>query len=128
MPSAIVPMDTTVIKENQVEVRYAFNYCTLNYTFSYADAEEFQREYDWMALNGVNCVLDLAGQEAVWIMFLMNFGYTYDEAKDWIAGVGSGSGSGFGVGVGSAGSHPVITARLKAMDIIIKIRFITSVV
>lgn len=86
MPSAIVPMDTTVIKENQVDVRYAFNYCTLNYTFSYADAEEFQREYDWMALNGVNCVLDLAGQEAVWIMFLMNFGYTYDEAKDWIAG------------------------------------------
>ena len=86
MPEQIVPVLEKVTKENQVEVRYAFNYCTLNYTFSYADAEKFQREYDWMALNGVNCVLDLAGQEAVWIMFLMNFGYTYDEAKDWIAG------------------------------------------
>ena len=86
MPAQIVPVLEKVTKENQVEVRYAFNYCTLNYTFSYADAAEFQREYDWMALNGVNCVLDLAGQEAVWIMFLMNFGYTYDEAKDWIAG------------------------------------------
>ena len=86
MPEAIVPVLEKVTKENQVEVRYAFNYCTLNYTFSYADAAKFQREYDWMALNGVNCVLDLAGQEAVWIMFLMNFGYTYDEAKDWIAG------------------------------------------
>ena len=86
MPESIVKLDSKITKENQVEVRYAFNYCTLNYTFSYADAAEFQREYDWMALNGVNCVLDLAGQEAVWIMFLMNFGYTYDEAKDWIAG------------------------------------------
>ena len=86
MPEQIVPVLEKVTKENQVEVRYAFNYCTLNYTFSYADAAKFQREYDWMALNGVNCVLDLAGQEAVWIMFLMNFGYTYDEAKDWIAG------------------------------------------
>ncbi len=86
MPDNIVKVDGKITKENQVEVRYAFNYCTLNYTFSYADSKEFQREYDWMALNGVNCVLDLAGQEAVWIMFLMNFGYTYDEAKDWIAG------------------------------------------
>ena len=86
MPSSIVKVTNAVRKENQVAIRYAFNYCTLNYTFSYADAAEFQREYDWMALNGVNCVLDLAGQEAVWIMFLMNFGYTYEEAKDWIAG------------------------------------------
>ena len=86
MPAAIVPMEEAVRCETPYKVRYAFNYCTLNYTFSYADAEVFQREYDWLALSGVNCVLDLAGQEAVWIKFLQNFGYTFDEAKDWIAG------------------------------------------
>ncbi len=84
---ATVPVITQAVRcETPFAIRYAFNYCTLNYTFSYADAEEFQREYDWMALKGVNCVLDLAGQEAVWIKFLQNFDYTFDEAKDWIAG------------------------------------------
>ncbi len=86
MPAKMPVMNQAVRSETPFEIRYAFNYCTLNYTFSYADAEEFQREYDWMALNGVNCVIDLAGQEAVWIKFLQNFGYTFDEAKDWIAG------------------------------------------
>ena len=86
MPAEIVSMDEAVRCETPYKIRYAFNYCTLNYTFSYADAEVFQREYDWMALSGVNCVIDLAGQEAVWIKFLQNFGYTFDEAKDWIAG------------------------------------------
>ena len=86
MPEAVVEMKEAVRCETPYKVRYAFNYCTVNYTFSYADAEVFQREYDWLALSGVNCVLDLAGQEAVWIKFLQNFGYTFDEAKDWIAG------------------------------------------
>ena len=80
MPEAVVEMKEAVRCETPYKVRYAFNYCTLNYTFSYADAEIFQREYDWLALSGVNCVLDLAGQEAVWIKFLQNFGYSFDEA------------------------------------------------
>ena len=86
MPSEIVKVNEVVYKYTPYEVRYGFNYCTLNYTFSYADAKDFQKEYDWLALNGVNVVLDLAGQEAVWIKFLMNFGYDFDSAKDWLAG------------------------------------------
>lgn len=86
MPGAVVPVGETIRKETPYAIRYAFNYCTLDYTFAFFGEEDFQREYDWLALNGVNVVLDLAGQEAVWIKFLMNFGYSFDEAKDWIAG------------------------------------------
>ena len=76
----------TIRRETPYKVRYAFNYCTLDYTFAFFDEEAFQKEYDWLALSGVNVVLDLAGQEAVWIRFLMNFGYSFDEAKDWLSG------------------------------------------
>ena len=86
MPEAIVPVEGTIRRETPYKVRYAFNYCTLDYTFAFFDEEAFQKEYDWLALSGVNVVLDLAGQEAVWIRFLMNFGYSFDEAKDWLSG------------------------------------------
>ncbi len=86
MPHQLVPVGETVRKETPYKVRYAFNYCTLNYTFSFFGEEAWQRENDWLALNGVNVVLDLAGQEATWIRFLMNFGYSFDDAKDWLTG------------------------------------------
>jgi hypothetical protein len=86
MPAQIVPIGATVRKETPCKVRYAFNYCTLNYTFSFFGESDWQRENDWLALNGVNVVLDLAGQEATWIKFLMDAGYTFDDAKDWLTG------------------------------------------
>lgn len=86
MPDQIIPIGGTVRKETPYKVRYAFNYCTLNYSFSFFGEESWQRENDWLALNGVNVVLDLAGQEATWIKFLMNFGYSFDDAKDWLTG------------------------------------------
>lgn len=86
MPASLVKVNETIRKETPYQVRYAFNYCTLSYTFAFFGQEEWQRENDWLALNGVNVVLDLAGQEATWIKFLMNFGYSYDEAKDWLSG------------------------------------------
>lgn len=86
MPASIVPVEGTVRRETPYKVRYAFNYCTLDYSLAFFGEEDFVRENDWLALCGVNVVLDLAGQEAVWIKFLGNFGYTVDEAKDWIAG------------------------------------------
>lgn len=86
MPGQLVPIGGKVGKETPYKVRYAFNYCTLNYSFAFFGEENWQRENDWLALNGVNVVLDLAGQEATWIKFLMNFGYSFDDAKDWLTG------------------------------------------
>ncbi|WP_020620897.1 alpha-N-acetylglucosaminidase TIM-barrel domain-containing protein [Paenibacillus daejeonensis] len=86
MPSTLVTIGEPVRKETEYKIRYAFNYCTLSYSFAFFGVEEWQRENDWLALNGVNVVLDLAGQEATWVKFLMNFGYSFDDAKDWLTG------------------------------------------
>lgn len=50
---------------NHAKVRYSYNYCTLDYSFAFYNSEQWQRELDYLAINGVNLVLDLAGQEAI---------------------------------------------------------------
>ncbi|MFQ8601055.1 MAG: alpha-N-acetylglucosaminidase TIM-barrel domain-containing protein, partial [Oscillospiraceae bacterium] len=86
MPAEIVPVGNPIRKESPYKIRYAYNYCTLSYTMPFWGVDEWQRELDWLALNGVNVVLDLTGQEEVWRRFLGELGYTTDEAKDWLAG------------------------------------------
>lgn len=86
MPDAIVPLGETVFKETKAEVRYSYNYCTLSYSMAFWGEEEWRNELDWLALNGVNVVLDATAQEEVWRQFLMTLGYTEQEAKDYIAG------------------------------------------
>lgn len=88
MPDAIVPVGTAVHKETRFPVRYAYNYCTHSYSMSFWNEAEWRSELDWLALNGVNVVLDITGQEEVWREFLMSVGYTHEEAKDFLAGPG----------------------------------------
>lgn len=65
--------------------RYALNYCTISYSMSFYRWEDWERELDWMALNGVNLVLAPVGMEAVWQNTLKKLGYTDKEALDFIA-------------------------------------------
>ena len=57
---------TPVRIATKAEYRYALNYCTYNYTMSFYTWEDWERELDWMALNGVNLMLVANGSEAVW--------------------------------------------------------------
>lgn len=86
MPSSIVNVDGTVFKETKVGTRYSYNYCTLSYSMAFWGAEEWRNELDWLALNGVNVVLDATAQEEVWRRFLTNFGYSHQDVKDFVAG------------------------------------------
>lgn len=86
MPEAPVEIKGTVRKETPYETRYAYNYCTLSYTMPFWGYDEWQREMDWFALNGVNLILDTTATEALWIEYLMNYGYTADQAKDFVCG------------------------------------------
>lgn len=86
MPSQVVSVGTPVRKETRFPVRYAYNYCTHSYSMPFWGQEEWQVERDWLALNGVNLVLDITAQEEVWRRFLGKIGYTHQEAKDFIAG------------------------------------------
>lgn len=66
--------------------RYYLNYCTFNYTFSFADWPRWQSELDWMALNGINLALATTGTEAVWQNILRRIGYTDSEILEFLPG------------------------------------------
>lgn len=66
--------------------RYIYNYCTFNYTMSFWDWKEWERELDFLAMNGVNLVLAVAGQEAVWQNTMRTLGFSDDEIKAFIPG------------------------------------------
>ena len=86
MPESIVPINGTVRKNSQVKYRYAYNYCTFSYTMAFWGEEKWQNELDWLALSGVNLMLDVTGYEYVWLKFLMGIGYSFLDAKDIICG------------------------------------------
>ncbi len=66
--------------------RYAYNYCTHSYSMAFWSDEQWQREIDFLALNGVNLVLDILGMEEVYRRFLTKLGYRHREIKNFITG------------------------------------------
>lgn len=68
------------------QYRFALNYCTYNYTMSFYNWSDWERELDWMALNGVNLMLVANGEEAVWQYVLRRIGYSETEIADFITG------------------------------------------
>lgn len=66
--------------------RYALNYCTINYSMSFYTWADWEKELDWMALNGVNLMLAPVGMEAVWLNTLKKVGYSQEEALRFIPG------------------------------------------
>ena len=88
MPEKPVFPKDKIHRETKAKYRYAYNYCTLSYSMSFWDEKKWRKELDWLALNGVNLVLDLTAQEEVWRRFLKEIGYSHNEIKKFIAGPG----------------------------------------
>lgn len=66
--------------------RVYLNYCTFNYTASWWDRARWEREIDWMALNGITTPLAATGQEAVWQAALRRFKMSDDEIRHFFVG------------------------------------------
>jgi alpha-N-acetylglucosaminidase len=66
--------------------RVYLNYCTFNYTAAWWDRARWEREIDWMALNGITTPLAIVGQEAVWQATLRRFGMGDDEIRAYFVG------------------------------------------
>jgi len=86
MPEEPCPLDEPVYRRACDRIRYAYNYCTLSYSMPFWDENRWQRELDWLALSGVNLVLDFTGIEEVWYRFLSRLGYEDGEIRRWIVG------------------------------------------
>ena len=80
------PVGTKVVKEAQFDLRYALNFCTYSYTMAFWNWDEYEEFLDWCAMNGINLVLDIVGQEEVLRQTLREYHYTDEEIKDYISG------------------------------------------
>lgn len=80
----VVPKKVSV--ECLHENRVYFNYCTLSYTASWWDWSRWEREIDFMAMNGFNTPLSVTGLEGVWYHALKKIGYSDEEARAYLVG------------------------------------------
>ncbi len=77
---------TKLILESKFKYRYYLNYCTYSYSMPWWDWERWEKEIDFMALNGVNLVLTLIGQEAVWQECLTKLGCDPKDIFEFLPG------------------------------------------
>ncbi|HWJ30506.1 MAG TPA: alpha-N-acetylglucosaminidase TIM-barrel domain-containing protein, partial [Flavisolibacter sp.] len=57
VPESLPQTKTVITVSANNPIRFALNYCTISYTMSFYGWKEWERELDWMALNGVNLML-----------------------------------------------------------------------
>ena len=80
------PLNNPIKKISKLKYSYYMNTCTHSYSAAWWDWSRWEREIDWMALNGINLPLAFTGLEYVTKKVFSEFGFTDDELKKWIAG------------------------------------------
>lgn len=84
-PAVLPTIEKKIVISSPFRYRYALNYCTVSYSMAHYTWADWERELDWMALSGVNLMLDPVGMEAVWQNTLLALGYTEEETLKYIA-------------------------------------------
>ncbi|KFH63695.1 hypothetical protein MVEG_10388 [Podila verticillata NRRL 6337] len=75
-----------ITRASFVPFRYYMNVVTFGYSSAFWDWERWERELDWMMLNGVNMALGMVGQEYVARRFYENLGLTREELNLFFGG------------------------------------------
>ncbi|XP_042491727.1 alpha-N-acetylglucosaminidase [Macadamia integrifolia] len=86
------PGSLPVVKDGGVMIRrpvpwnYYQNVVTSSYSFVWWDWKRWEKEIDWMALQGVNLPLAFTGQEAIWQKVFKTFNITKEDLNDFFGG------------------------------------------
>ena len=86
MPATLPSVGEGILKFTDYEYRYALNFCTYSYTMAFWNWDEYEPFLDWCAMNGVNLVLDIVGQEEVLRQTLLEYNYTNEEIQEYLSG------------------------------------------
>lgn len=86
MPAKLPQVTKTIRVTSPYKFRYYLNYCTFNYTMSWWNWDQWQKEIDWMALNGINMPLALTGQNYIWDQVYKSLGFTDEELDKFFPG------------------------------------------
>lgn len=86
LPHNLPQVNGKIDRKTECKYRYAYNYCTHSYSMAFWTKEQWQKEIDFLAMNGVNLVLDILGMEEVYRRFLTKLGYRHREIKNFLVG------------------------------------------
>nr|CAD7426836.1 unnamed protein product [Timema monikensis] len=84
LPAALPAANITVTSADRF--RYYQNVCTSSYSFTWWNWTRWEREIDWMALNGINLALATVGQEAIWERVYLQLNLTSDDINNHFTG------------------------------------------
>ncbi|HEY8894316.1 MAG TPA: alpha-N-acetylglucosaminidase, partial [Niastella sp.] len=86
LPATVPVIAGKIHKATPYQYRYYLNYCTFQYSMAWWDWDRWQKEIDWMALNGINMPLALTGEEAIWQKVYKNMGFTDKDLASFFSG------------------------------------------
>ena len=86
LPQKLPQVNGKIERHTSFTHRYAYNYCAHSYSMSFWNEDDWQKELDFLAMNGVNMVLDITGMEEVYRRFLTKIGYRLREIKNFLTG------------------------------------------
>jgi alpha-N-acetylglucosaminidase len=86
LPNPLPMVPKKIQRKSPYKYRYYLNYCTFNYSMSWWDWERWQKEIDWMALNGINMPLAVTGQNSIWKRVYNKLGFSDKELESFFSG------------------------------------------
>lgn len=86
LPDKLPLPETAERIKTDYKFRYFFNICTFSYTMAWWNWEQWERQIDWMAMNGINLPLAIIGQEAVWYEVYKELGLTDNQLDKFLVG------------------------------------------
>lgn len=84
VPDRLPPVSRRIAATAPMDVRFAYNFCTLAYTSAWWGWERWEREIDYLALSGVTHALVLSGLESVYLETFRGEGYSDEEIRRWL--------------------------------------------
>ncbi|CAL9047258.1 alpha-N-acetylglucosaminidase-like isoform X1 [Musa acuminata AAA Group] len=86
-PGSLARVDGEGVKvERPVPWSYYQNVVTSSYSYVWWDWRRWEKEIDWMALQGINLPLAFTGQEAIWKKVFKGFNVSSDDLNDFFGG------------------------------------------
>ncbi|KAG8391200.1 hypothetical protein BUALT_Bualt01G0163100 [Buddleja alternifolia] len=86
-PGSLPPVkDGGVMIQRPVPWNYYQNVVTSSYSYVWWDWVRWEKEIDWMALQGVNLPLAFTGQEAIWQKVFAEFNITKQDVNNFFGG------------------------------------------
>ncbi|KAL8171495.1 hypothetical protein V2J09_023299 [Rumex salicifolius] len=75
-----------VIVHRPVPWNYYQNVVTSSYSYVWWDWDRWEKEIDWMALQGINLPLAFTGQESIWQKVFMDFNISKEDLNNFFGG------------------------------------------